>query len=50
MRRGFIREARPAFLEIFGDDLDERMVDLIIVTFVYVDRYRKEQEDIAVAA
>ncbi|KDR82168.1 hypothetical protein GALMADRAFT_90776 [Galerina marginata CBS 339.88] len=41
-KRGILRESRPASLEIFAEG--EHMVDLIVVTFVYMEKYRKENE------
>ncbi|KAH9483443.1 hypothetical protein JR316_0002911 [Psilocybe cubensis] len=38
---GLMHQARPAYLELFGN-LDDRTVDQIIVTFVYVEKYRRE--------
>ncbi|KAF8162632.1 hypothetical protein B0H34DRAFT_692217 [Crassisporium funariophilum] len=42
-RLGMMRKARSASLEIIG--CGESMVDLVIVTFVYMERLRREKEE-----
>lgn len=41
-----MRESRPAYLEIFGEG--EYMMDLIVMTFVYMEKLRIEKEDMFV--
>ena len=38
-----MREARPPSLEIFPEG--EHMVDLIVVTFVYIEKLRTDRDD-----
>ena len=42
-RLGMVTDARPASLEIFAEG--EHMVDLIVVTFVYIEKLRKDREN-----
>ncbi|EAU80772.2 hypothetical protein CC1G_04882 [Coprinopsis cinerea okayama7 len=39
---GILQAARPASLEIFGEG--EGVVDMILTTFVYMERLRSEKE------
>lgn len=42
-RLGVVTDARPASLEIFPEG--EHMLDLIVVTFVYIEKLRKDREN-----
>ena len=42
-RIGVVREARPPSLEILQEG--EHMVDLIVVTFVYIEKLRTDRDD-----
>lgn len=44
-RLGIFRERRPASLEIFPEG--QRIIDLILVTFIYVEKLRDEREKAA---
>jgi hypothetical protein len=39
---GIFSEKRPAFLEIFPPG--EHMVELILITFIYMEKLRKDRE------
>jgi len=40
---GILSPAHSAYLEIFP--IGEHMVDLIVVTFIYIERLRQEKEE-----
>ena len=42
-RIGVVREARPPSLEILPEG--EHMVDLIVVTFLYIEKLRTNRDD-----
>ena len=42
-RLGVVTDARSASLEIFAEG--EHMIDLIVVTFLYIEKLRKDREN-----